>query len=151
VLCRNDAGDQNPSLRVSKAVDCNIFARRSTKRGLKLDLLALDATNQCFPQRKSFFGTGSQMIYALNSSDGRTHRPIGNVVAEIGSPYRQSRDKKQSCEHPYVAHEVLRPARIRSPLMRYGQEWCSGGLMSGDFKRRVPADPVDRLAPVRRL
>jgi predicted porin len=34
---------------------------------------------------------------------------------------------------------------------RYGQDWCTSNFMSGDFKRRVSADPVDRLAPVHRL
>jgi len=36
-------------------------------------------------------------------------------------------------------------------VVRYGQDWCMVSLMSGDFKRRVSADPVDCLAPVRRL
>jgi hypothetical protein len=32
----------------------------------------------------------------------------------------------------------------------YRQEWCMGSLIAFDFRRRVSAEPVDRLAPVRR-
>src|SRR5271168_4350120 len=39
----------------------------------------------------------------------------------------------------------------RAGVPRYGQDWCTGSLMAGDFRRRVSAEPVDRLAPVRRL
>jgi hypothetical protein len=45
---------------------------------------------------------------------------------------------------------VVAVCAILSGAQRYGQEWCTGSLMVGDVRRQVSADPVDRLAPVRR-
>ena len=36
-------------------------------------------------------------------------------------------------------------------VVSYCQEWCMNNLTVIDFKRRVSADPADRLAPVHRL
>ncbi len=69
------------------------------------------------------------------------HKDLVTVLANKGIDYTELR----SALTPQASkHET-------AFLLRYGQDWCTGSLMSGDFKRRVSADPVDRLAPVRRL
>src|SRR5271167_117421 len=63
-------------------------------------------------------------------------------------PPASRRTSKSGC---MAAILTFKPSQMRAWHTGGVHAWCTGSLMAGDFRRRVSAEPVDRLAPVRRL
>jgi hypothetical protein len=95
--------------------------------------------------------SGAQMLDQLRGA-----RDIGDLSFSYDQPQRATfrihRQMQFGAQSPSRTSERLRPAFFKAPA----ECWCEitsslvyGQLMAGDVKRRVSADPVDRLAPVR--